>query len=511
MRIRRRPSSGPSRRRPALEGLEPRTVLSTLIFNPPNTNNLDWDNAQNWSVIGFPNAHFLPTAMDDVEIPAGFGAVTHVQGNADTVHSILELASPLDIGAGSITVSGNSTIGDTITVESGAALTITNATVGTSSSATIADNGTVTLNNSTLGPGVAPSATAIHVLDLLGNDTIQGDLTIPAGATVTETTDNTTLTVEGNVQTSATNVVLGGPGSSIKATGSYTAVAGQTDLNGGTLAAGVVLPAFVGPVAASNSAEVLFEEASSLDAGGGTVGAPLLEVAGTLAPSGTVTVTGNYQQDATGALTANIGGTTPGTGFDQVTVDGAATLGGTLDAAVVNGFAPTTADSFVLVQAAGGVSGRFATTNFQPAPGTDFVLQYTPTEAVLDVTTSPPAGDITSSVAVHRGGFLYDRAARQFVEAVTITNTSSAALSTPLYFAMAGLPSGVAVVDPTGTAPDFGTANDPVPAGTPYLRLASGLGAGQSVTFYVRFDDLSHVQIAYTPVVLQGADPGSVP
>ncbi|HWE37857.1 MAG TPA: hypothetical protein VG406_14910 [Isosphaeraceae bacterium] len=47
MRIRRRPSPTTTRRRPAPEWLEPRTVLSSLVFTPTNTNNLDWDTASN--------------------------------------------------------------------------------------------------------------------------------------------------------------------------------------------------------------------------------------------------------------------------------------------------------------------------------------------------------------------------------------------------------------------------------------------------------------------------------
>jgi hypothetical protein len=45
--------------------------------------------------------------------------------------------------------------------------------------------------------------------------------------------------------------------------------------------------------------------------------------------AGTLTVTGNYTQSATGNLTVKIGGSNAGTDFDQFVVQGAAALRGT--------------------------------------------------------------------------------------------------------------------------------------------------------------------------------------
>ncbi|HWE37858.1 MAG TPA: hypothetical protein VG406_14915 [Isosphaeraceae bacterium] len=464
--------------------------------------------------MGLVNDHHVPTAADDVTIPGietpnGAGTITHSQDVADSVHSITQLSSPLDLGAGSITVLGNSSISGAITVEAGAKLAFSNATVN-STGTTIANHGTLALDGSTLGPGVGLSTTAFHALDLTGADLIQHDLTVPAGATVTETADNTTLTVEGNIQTSADDVALGGANSSVRATGSYTALAGRTDLNGGTLVVGAVVASFVGPAPASLGAEALFDQGSTLTSTGGTVTGVLLENAGLVEPMGTLAVSGNYQQDATGVLSMTVGGTTPGTGYDQLTAGGTATLGGTLDVATTGGFVPSPGDAFVLVQSTGGDSGQFTTTSLDAGPNRLFQLDYASNEVVLN-TTGVPATVVNGDVSVARLGFRYDRARKEYVQPVTITNTTTTALAAPLYLALEGLPSGVSLVNQSGAAIDYGAGNNPVPVGTPYLTLSGGLAPGQSLTVYLRFSDTSNVQIGWTPVVLQGADSSSLP
>ena len=88
-------------------------------------------------------------------------------------------------------------------------------------------------------------------------------------------------------------------------------------------------------------------------------------------------VTGNYSQ-LTGKLTIELAGTTPGNGFDQLLVNGTATLGGTLDVDLLNGFVPEAGDSFEFLRAFGGISGTFANTLFPTVPGITWRLAYDP-------------------------------------------------------------------------------------------------------------------------------------
>jgi len=68
----------------------------------------------------------------------------------------------------------------------------------------------------------------------------------------------------------------------------------------------------------------------------------------------------SYEQHAGATLNIKVGGTTsPGADYDQISVSGAATIGGTLHVSLVNGYTPTLGDQVVIMQAAGGFSGGF--------------------------------------------------------------------------------------------------------------------------------------------------------
>jgi len=92
-------------------------------------------------------------------------------------------------------------------------------------------------------------------------------------------------------------------------------------------------------------------------AGNGTLdldGGKLVNL-GTLAPGanggngiGTFTVKGDFQQGATGLLEIDLGGTRIGQ-YDQLNIDGNATLGGTLFVRAANGYVPQAGDDFKLV------------------------------------------------------------------------------------------------------------------------------------------------------------------
>ena len=116
-----------------------------------------------------------------------------------------------------------------------------------------------------------------------------------------------------------------------------------------------------------------FTLSGTADLGGRT-----LNLAGTLSGSGTIigtvvnsgqieltsllTIQGNYTQTAQGTLNIAIGGTTAGTDYGQLNVTGLATLNGTLNVALTNGYLPNAGDSFQVLLF-GSVSGDFATEN----------------------------------------------------------------------------------------------------------------------------------------------------
>jgi hypothetical protein len=106
---------------------------------------------------------------------------------------------------------------------------------------------------------------------------------------------------------------------------------------------------------------------------------------GTLNPGGTgaggiLTINGTYTQTATGILTIEIGGTSPGIDYDQLVVKGTASLGGTLNVVLISPFSPPPGSQYQILTFAKSGSTTFDTTNI--APG--FVLPiYNPTDVTL--------------------------------------------------------------------------------------------------------------------------------
>src|SRR5262249_18556961 len=116
--------------------------------------------------------------------------------------------------------------------------------------------------------------------------------------------------------------------------GSYTQSAGRTIVDNGTLTS-------ESPIAINGGS---FE-------GSGTINADVRN-AGQVSPGlpvGILTINGNYTQVSSGDLRIEIGGTNPGSEFDQLKVNGAVVLDGTLGLSFLNGFAPGAADTFPII------------------------------------------------------------------------------------------------------------------------------------------------------------------
>jgi RHS repeat-associated protein len=251
-------------------------------------------------------------------------------------------------------------------------------------------NGTLTggtweaSNNSTLriiGAQVATNAASIllsgpqshiysdtattNALATLSANAVGGQVTVTGGANLVATAS----------LTNAGTVTLG-PNSSLTVA-AYTQTGGGTSLQGGTLAT-------------SQSADVDIEAGTF--SGPGSVQGDLTNAAtldlGTAV--GTLSVTGDYTQTATGTMSVKLGGTAPGTQYDQVNVTGPANLDGTLDINLVNGFGPSAGQTFQVLSFADSL-GSFATINGL-APNNQATLQTisNPTNFTLKAIATAP-------------------------------------------------------------------------------------------------------------------------
>lgn len=119
--------------------------------------------------------------------------------------------------------------------------------------------------------------------------------------------------------------------------------------------------------------ELTLESGDSL-VGSGTLAADLVN-GGTVSPGespGIITVQGNYTQLETGMLEIQLGGTTPGTGHDQLVVTGDATMQGTLNVTKLPEFIPQLGDTFFIIDHSGENSsgtGDFDTVNLPSLGG----------------------------------------------------------------------------------------------------------------------------------------------
>jgi len=137
----------------------------------------------------------------------------------------------------------------------------------------------------------------------------------------------------------------------------------------------------------------------SLNIQGGSLSGTGL-ISGSLASSGTVgpglspgilNIATNYSQTATGDLNIELRGRTAGTQYDRLNITGAATLDGTLNVTLINGFLPSLGDSFRIMNY-GSRTGAFVRVNGLSMPGTGLRLDpiYSATGLTL-VTTNEPA------------------------------------------------------------------------------------------------------------------------
>jgi len=247
-------------------------------------------------------------------------------------------------------------------------------------------NGGITTNAAAL----TLTGTSAKILDgtnnaLAGFNNNTGTFTLASSATLTTAASN--FTNSGTVGVSnGTTLTVGGTSNSYNQSAGTTAVDG-TLVGNGTAGISVTGGKILG--AGTLKANVSI-------GGGGTT--PTINI-GDAGKAGLLKITGTYSQLSTGAMNVSIGGTTVGTQYSQLQVTGAASLGGTLSAALVNAFTPAVGQTFTALKAAS-VTGTFSNSTIAINSAEHFVVTYTSTSVVLTVASGPVrASGTTAAVA----------------------------------------------------------------------------------------------------------------
>ncbi|HVP55683.1 MAG TPA: PEP-CTERM sorting domain-containing protein [Candidatus Eisenbacteria bacterium] len=149
--------------------------------------------------------------------------------------------------------------------------------------------------------------------------------------------------------------------------------------------------------AGSTIVDGTFSSVTPIHIDGGTLsGSGLIQgdvfMGGTMSPGdspGLLTIQGNYTQLSSGSFFAELAGLTPGTQYDQLVVSGLATLDGTLDVVLLNGFVVHLGDSFVLMTFAN-ETGQFSELDLPRLPhGEMWLLSYNPSNLTLQAAPTP--------------------------------------------------------------------------------------------------------------------------
>ena len=127
--------------------------------------------------------------------------------------------------------------------------------------------------------------------------------------------------------------------------------------------------------------------------GRGTVNGPVTNNSGTVSPGdalGALKVTGKYSQGAGGTLAIVLDGTTPGSGFSQLSVGGATSLGGVLRLTDGHGFAPPLGATFKVISSTSTPTGVLTLTG---PSASAYSADYVSAGVILDVFPTPANAD----------------------------------------------------------------------------------------------------------------------
>jgi hypothetical protein len=283
--------------------------------------------------------------------PASTVGVSHGNGTLGGAGTLTVTGLYDWVGAGVMSGGGITLLNGGMTISAGGGLS--------SRTLTNANNGTITWTGGNMSAGTAAvinnqAGSTIEVqtdADLGGGGSLNNAGTFRKSAGTASST-SLSINVNNTGVIEVTNGTLEFPSSGPL---NYTQTSGSTVLAGGS-----INRSGFGPPLQINGGTIGLGPSTSSGTITGSVA--LGNAAASTVPRpgapGTLTITGAYTQNA-GTLAIELGGTSPGSGHDQLVVGGTAALGDTLELTLINGFTPAVGQQFTILTATGSVNGQF--------------------------------------------------------------------------------------------------------------------------------------------------------
>ena len=344
--------------------------------------------------------------------------------------------------ANDITVMTVAKDGSSLTVSAGAALEVGNLVVTsadnayitfTNHSATVnVDGGTLIANNFTAATDGRDAVIALNIRS--GGSAVIGSLSAGT-ANFTTTLDNGNLRFYGGGTTDTNLVIASGGGtinvdsyySTITHTGTLTGSGDLTKVSSGHLILGGAA-AFTGRLiieagsvtlqGTTAATEISITQASYAGRatalyGNATAPAAALSLVGTFSP-GTGEAAGTFTAasasfGATATASFQLGGTTPGTGHDQLVTSGLTSFAGTLSVTLIDGYTPTAGSSYT-VFSAGSYSGAFSALNLPSGYAWD--ISRLASQGILAVSAIPEPASCATLLGISGLAFVVARRRR---------------------------------------------------------------------------------------------------
>jgi hypothetical protein len=248
-------------------------------------------------------------------------------------------------------------------------------------------NGTLQFENANLvtnaanitlsGFGQIVNQNGVNALVNFNNNSSKGVFTLSGGQDFS--TDGTFTNAGSLIVSKSSTFSIGGSGTNYEQTAGTTTVDGTFTLPAGGLA-NVTGGTLEGAGSVSGSVSV----------GNATGTAAMFIIGDSVKTSAAISIANDYTQLATGVMDVQIGGTTAGTQYSQLSVTGPISLQGTLNIKVINKFKPEAGQTFVILTSPSGVTGTFASVNGTSIGSNEhFAIAYNSDSVVLTVESGP--------------------------------------------------------------------------------------------------------------------------